>query len=225
MNTSSATPPVRRTRSFVRRQGRMTEGQRRAIDQFASRYMLDVTQVRELLLQDDSPWVLEIGFGMGESLAQMAVAEPELHFLGIEVHRPGVGALLAAIDQQHIDNIRIVSADAMDVLHEQIPDGRLTRVQIFFPDPWPKKRHHKRRLINQASAQLLYNKLIPGGELHIATDWPDYAAHIENALKFVAGFSLLADKSRPARRPSTKFEQRGERLGHPIVDLRFIKSA
>jgi len=224
MKSASAPLPLRRTRSFVRRQGRITEGQRRAIEQFASRYVLEANQVSELLQQDESPWVLEIGFGMGESLAQMAVAEPELRFLGIEVHRPGVGALLAAIDQQHIDNIRIVSADALDVLHEQVADARLTRIQIFFPDPWPKKRHHKRRLINLANAQLMYNKLIAGGELHIATDWPDYAEHIEAVLKQIPGFSALADKSRPARRPSTKFEQRGERLGHPIVDLRFIKS-
>jgi len=217
------TQHLRQTRSFVRRQGRITEAQRRAIDQLWSSYVVDLNQVSDLIAADASNWILEIGFGMGESLLQMAMAEPQHRFLGIEVHNPGIGALLAGIAQHHIDNINIVCGDALDVLQQQIPDNRLSRIQIYFPDPWPKKKHHKRRLINIENARMMYSKLAASGELHIATDWPNYAEHIEQCLKSISGFSLMKDKSRPPHRPLTKFEQRGERLGHPIVDLRYIK--
>ena len=214
---------LRQTRSFVRRQGRMTDAQRRAIEKLWARYVINMEQVPELLAADSRQWILEIGFGMGESLSQMAAAEAQCHFLGIEVHRPGIGALLAAMESRDIDNIHIVCGDALDVLQSYVPDSQFSRIQVFFPDPWPKKKHHKRRLINPENAQLLFDKLISGGELHIATDWPNYAEHIEQSVISIKGFSLMADKSRPSHRPFTKFEQRGERLGHPIVDLRFIK--
>jgi len=217
---------LRQTRSYVRRQGRITDAQRRALDQLWSTYVVDVSQVSKLMASDSRRhWVLEIGFGMGESLLQMALAEPQHHFLGIEVHRPGIGSLLAGIENSHIDNVHVVCGDALDVLQQQIPDGALKRIQIYFPDPWPKKKHHKRRLINHENAGLMYRKIAPGGELHIATDWPNYAEHIEACLLSLPDFKLSPDKSRPPHRPSTKFEQRGERLGHPIVDLRYIKKA
>ena len=218
-------PKLRQTRSFVRRQGRMTDAQRRAIDTLWSRFVVEPPLIADLLGQSTDDWILEIGFGMGESLLRMAINEPDKHFLGIEVHRPGIGAILASIETHQVNNIRIASADALEILERQISDERLSRIQIYFPDPWPKKRHHKRRLINTENGAMMLKKLQPGGELHIATDWPEYAEHIEAQLSALSGFTLMKDRTRPAHRPVTKFEQRGQRLGHPIVDLRFVKTA
>lgn len=224
---NTTAPHPRRIRSFVLRQGRMTPGQQRAFDEFWSRWglvreqgPLDAAQV----FGRAAPLVLEIGFGMGQSLVAMAHAEPEKNFIGIEVHRPGVGKLLHGMAERGVDNIRVYNDDAVEVLQHCLPDASLARVQIYFPDPWHKKKHHKRRLIQPEFLQLLRAKLQPGGVLHVATDWQDYAEHILQTLGAAEGYRNLAAVDyvpRPSFRPSTKFEQRGERLGHGVWDLLF----
>jgi len=220
----------RTVRSFVRRAGRITPGQQRALDTLWPRYGLEF----EPQVADPAAWfgnarplTLEIGFGNGDSLLEIARTNPERNFLGIEVHRPGVGKLLMSLEQAGIGNVRIICHDAVEVLRQQIPDGSLDRVLVFFPDPWPKKRHHKRRLIQPEFVSLLARKLRRGGRLHMATDWENYAEQMlevmqaspefENA-RAGGGFS-----QRPPDRPLTKFEQRGQRLGHGTWDLVFIK--
>ena len=172
-----------------------------------------------------APKVLEIGFGMGETTAKIALENPEIDYLGIEVHSPGVGALLKRIEEHALTNIRIVQHDAVDVVGTMVPPGCLAGIHVFFPDPWPKKRHHKRRLIQPAFAELLASRLAPGGFLHAATDWQEYAEHILATLSAVAslenphgGFA-----ARPEARPETKFELRGHRLGHGSWDIIFRK--
>jgi tRNA (guanine-N7-)-methyltransferase len=219
--------PHRRVRSFVLRMGRMTAGQQRAIDSFwpskglsLEQGVLDFPQV----FGRSAPVVLEIGFGMGWSLVQMAKEAPHQDFIGIEVHRPGVGKLLHDMAEQQVENIRVYCDDAVEVLEQCIPDGSLAGVQIFFPDPWHKKRHNKRRLIQPEFVQRLRQKLAIGGVLHAATDWQDYAEHILAVMTQAEGFRNQAGEGyapRPAHRPTTKFEQRGERLGHGVWDLLF----
>jgi len=219
---------LRAIRSFVKRSGRMTPGQQGAYDQhwpqkglLLSAGMIDLAQV----FGRSAPVVLEIGFGMGVSLVQMAAAAPATNFIGIEVHEPGVGKLLHGMDEQAVNNIRVYCDDAVDVLQHCIPDGSLSRVQIYFPDPWHKKKHNKRRLIQPAFIQQLLPKLEPGGIIHLATDWEDYA---EQMMEVLTGCEQLlntgqqyAFSERPDYRPVTKFEQRGERLGHGVWDLLF----
>lgn len=217
----------RSIRSFVLRQGRMTPGQQRAFDEHWSQWGL----MREAGAPDwsdvfgrSAPLVLEIGFGMGQSLVAMAAAEPDKDFIGIEVHRPGVGKLLHAMAEQGVANIRAYNDDAVEVLQQCIADGSLDRIQIYFPDPWHKKKHHKRRLIQPGFVALLGRKLRPGGQLHLATDWADYA---EQMLEVMSNAELFVNQAgsgfapRPAWRPLTKFEARGERLGHGVWDLLF----
>ncbi len=223
--------PQRRVRSFVLRMGRMTTGQQRAFDAFwpakglaVEQGMLDLPQV----FGRAAPVVLEIGFGMGWSLVQMAREAPHQDFIGIEVHRPGVGKLLHDMAEQQVENIRVYCDDAVEVLERCIPDTSLATVQIFFPDPWHKKRHNKRRLIQPEFVQKLRQKLAIGGVLHVATDWQDYAEHILAVLTQAEGFRNQAGEDyapRPAHRPTTKFEQRGERLGHGVWDLLFERIA
>ncbi|MGI9287648.1 MAG: tRNA (guanosine(46)-N7)-methyltransferase TrmB [Pseudomonadales bacterium] len=228
MSEETNTPQRRPIRSFVLRGGRITDGQRKAFNANWPRYglelengMLDYAGV----FQREANTVLEIGFGMGDSLLQMARTSPESNFIGVEVHPPGVGRLLAAIDHAKLINLRIFKADALDVLQKCIPDGSLTCVQIFFPDPWHKKRHHKRRLIQPDFVALASSKLTAKGVLHIATDWQPYAEHSMQVLQAnpqlrnSAGADNFAP--RPERRPLTKFEQRGQRLGHGVWDLIF----
>ena len=217
-------------RSFVRREGRMTEGQRRALEQHWERY--GVEQGRDPLDLDalfgrSAPRRLEIGFGMGESLLSMAGAVPGIDFLGIEVYRPGVGHLLRELQTRDMDNVRVISADAVEVLTDMIPPAALEAIYLFFPDPWPKKRHHKRRLMNPAFASPAASRLKPGGVLHMATDWEDYA---QQALEVLEGISVLRNTAgprqfapRPEWRTATRFERRGERLGHGVWDLIFEK--
>jgi tRNA (guanine-N7-)-methyltransferase len=173
--------------------------------------------------------IVEIGFGMGQSLLAMAAADPSGNYLGIEVHRPGVGKLLHGMEQAGIDNIRIYCHDAVEVLRDCIVDDCLDRIQIFFPDPWHKKRHHKRRLIQPPFAALLRDKLRPGGILHLATDWAPYAEQMLDVLQATEGLRNVAGPGRyaerPAYRPETKFERRGQRLGHGVFDLLFERSA
>jgi len=218
----------RRIRSYVLRTGRMTEAQKRAYDVGWERWGLDYSP-RPLHLDTvfgrTAPRVLEIGFGMGHSLAEMAAAEPGQDYIGIEVHTPGVGRLLHDIDERQLTNLRLYRHDAVEVLEHCIPARSLDAVQVFFPDPWHKKRHHKRRLIQSQFVQLLVSRLKPGGILHLATDWENYAEQMmavlsaNDSLQNTAGSGQYAQ--RPEHRPLTKFEKRGERLGHGVWDLLF----
>lgn len=216
-------------RSFVRRAGRITAAQQRALlnnwQQFgieSGPTPLDANAV----FGRNAPLILEIGFGNGESLANQALAQPEYNYLGIEVHRPGVGHLLLRAAQLQLTNLRILCADAVQVLAQQVPDQSLARIQIFFPDPWPKLRHHKRRLVQAQTLPLFMRKLQEHGQLHIATDCRDYADAMLELLNATAGWTNAAIANgfveRPAWRSVTKFEQRGLRLGHEICDLLFI---
>ena len=215
-------------RSFVRREGRMTDGQTRAIETLWPRFGCVVSEGlfnQQVQFNRTAPLVFEIGFGMGHSLLQMAQAEPKHDFIGVEVHRPGVGRLLQDLEQAQIKNVKVYSEDAVDVLKQCIADSSLSMVQIYFPDPWHKKRHHKRRLIQPAFLELLAQKLKAGGMLHLATDWENYAQHMMEVLSANAHFKNTAGDQqyspKPERRPNTKFEKRGERLGHGVWDLVF----
>lgn len=216
---------IRRIRSFVRREGRITPSQQRALDVLLPRYSLSLQAPVDVITAfgRDAPCTLEIGFGNGESLATMAEHEPECDFIGIEVHRPGVGHLLLAIEERGLSNIRVVCADAVPFINEQLPDNSLDRVLIYFPDPWHKKRHHKRRLVQTALLDVIAARLKPGGLLHLATDWENYAVHMLATVDAHPGFSNQSGNgryaARPAWRPTTKFEQRGIRLGHNVRDL------
>lgn len=208
-----------RIRSFVRREGRVTVRQRNALEQLWDRYVVDLQQIESTAdIFADGEVTLEIGFGMGASLAELATAQPQMQFLGVEVHRPGVGSLLADIEERGLTNIRIICADVIDVL-AKIPVQSLQRVLIFFPDPWHKKRHHKRRLVQVDFVEQLKQRLKPQGILHFATDWEHYAEHMQAVMTQLTGFTRLADDADP--RPQTKFERRGIRLGHCVTDLVF----
>lgn len=221
----------RGVRSFVLRQGRMTEGQRKAYERSWPKFglsredgMIDPRQVfgRDAMLN------LEIGFGMGHSLAEMAEAAPEQDFIGVEVHLPGVGALLKEIEDRGLENVRIYNIDANDVIDLCLPDACLDQVMVFFPDPWHKKRHHKRRLIQPEFVQRLRHKLRVGGILHLATDWENYAEHMLEVMGESEGFANTQEQGqyspRPDYRPITKFEKRGENLGHGVWDLLFYRT-
>lgn len=221
---------MRRIVSFVRREGRLTPGQERALNDNwpimgipYEKGMLDFAKV----YGSDVPVVFEIGFGMGKSFVEMAAAEPNAGFLGIEVHRPGIGACLMAAAAANLKNVRVMDHDAVEVLENMIPDGSLSRIQIFFPDPWHKKKHHKRRLIQPKFVDLLGKKLKSGGILHLATDWVEYSEWMLEVMNGAAGFCNMADDGtfipRPVSRPLTKFEERGIRLGHAVRDLMFRK--
>jgi tRNA (guanine-N7-)-methyltransferase len=203
----------RRIRSFVLRQGRLSGPQKRAIEEKSTQYCIDIN-AGLYQFPKRQPLVLEIGFGMGDSLACMAAAAPELNFLGAEVHQPGIGHLIIEAERLGLENLRIVTQDAVDVLHS-IEESSLEKLQVFFPDPWPKKRHHKRRLINRSFLDLAVAVLRDGGVLHIATDWQGYADEI---------LSLTEQEPRltrviPPERPQTKYEARGLRLGHEVNDI------
>lgn len=219
-----------RIRSYVLRKGRMTPGQRRAYEEgwqrWGREYVCEALAF-DALFGRPGPRVVEIGFGMGQSLAEMALANPATNFIGIEVHRPGVGRLLHSMAEHDIDNIRVYCHDAVEILRDCIPDGSLDTVQIFFPDPWHKKRHNKRRLIQPEFVALLIRKLKSGGTLHLATDWEDYAHQMMAVLSGTESLSNTCREDefapRPEHRPLTKFELRGERLGHGVWDLIFSR--
>nr|WP_210247245.1 tRNA (guanosine(46)-N7)-methyltransferase TrmB [Aliikangiella marina] len=218
----------RKIRSFVRREGRMTAGQASAFEELMPKYGFEYrSEALDLkdLFGNDHPVVMEIGFGMGASLAEQAANNPQLNYLGIEVHRPGVGSLLARVREGGQTNIRVVSHDAVEVLEHMIADNALDRVQLFFPDPWHKKRHHKRRIVKSDFVQQLYRKLAQGGIFHMATDWENYAQHMLEVMQAEQGWVNLSETNdyvpRPDDRPITKFEKRGERLGHGVWDLMF----
>ena len=218
-------PAPRAVRSFVRRAGRLTGAQRQAVERHWPAFGLEPSGVLDFsaVFGRSAKCSMEIGFGMGDALVELAAATPERDFLGVEVHEPGIGRVLRGISESSLANVRIVRGDAVDLLRHHIADHSLDTVLVFFPDPWPKKRHHKRRLIQPAFVALLAGKLSAGGRLHLATDWQDYALHIRDVVNADQRFrNLAADggfSPRPATRPVTKFEARGTRLGHGVWDL------
>tara|TARA_R110000868_G_scaffold380784_4_gene647036 strand:+ start:29064 stop:29747 length:684 start_codon:yes stop_codon:yes gene_type:complete len=222
--------PHRKIRSFVRREGRITKGQQRALDELLPVYglqlsagLIDTANVFE----NDHPCTLEIGFGNGHALLEMAAKNPDNNYIGIEVHRPGVGNLLLGIEEQGLTNIRVFNDDAVEVLKQCIPNESLDRVLLFFPDPWHKKRHHKRRILQTGFVNAIQQKLKSGGIFHMATDWENYAEHMMDLMTARDDFNNQAGQcnytERPDYRPLTKFEQRGIRLGHGVWDLMFIR--
>jgi tRNA (guanine-N7-)-methyltransferase len=220
--------PHRAIKSFVMRSGRMTEGQQRGLDQGWPKFGLEPAaglQDFDQLFGRRAARTFEIGFGMGQATLEMAAAAPDEDFIGVEVHRPGVGALLNGMLTQNLSNIRVYSWDAIEVLRDCVADGSLDRLLLFFPDPWHKSRHHKRRIVQPEWAQLVRQKLKIGGVLHMATDWEAYAEHMLDVMSAAPGYRNLAADGRyvprPAERPVTKFERRGERLGHGVWDLKF----
>jgi tRNA (guanine-N7-)-methyltransferase len=219
-------------RSFVLRAGRLTEGQKRALEDLwpvhglpESGESLDLTG----LFGNRHPVIMEIGFGNGDATWQMAAGHPEENYLAVEVHRPGVGHLLLKLEEHGINNVRIACEDAVELLRKRIRSGSLAGVRIYFPDPWPKKRHHKRRIIQAGFVGLLAEKMRPGGILHLATDWAPYADHMLEVMHDSPAFENLSPAGgfapRPAWRPETKYEKRGERLGHGVFDLLFKRTA
>jgi tRNA (guanine-N7-)-methyltransferase len=223
---SEARPPIR---SYVLRQGRYSPAQQRAVAELMPRFGVPYDpgplDFREVFGRA-APVVAEIGFGMGETTARIAAESPGNDYLAIEVHAPGVGSLLKQIDERALSNVRIVRHDAVEVLRDMVPPDSLAAIHVFFPDPWPKKRHHKRRLLQPAFVDLAASRLAPGGRLHVATDWQEYAEHVlavlsssERLRNTVQGFA-----PRPAHRPETKFERRGVNLGHGVWDLLFTRA-
>jgi tRNA (guanine-N7-)-methyltransferase len=216
-------------RSFVLRQGRMTASQQRAFLRHWPNYGIDLTEGTWLsslaCFGNDHPLLLEIGFGNGENLAALAAARPECNFIGIEMHRPGVGHLLIQAAQLGLDNLRLLRQDAVEVLGRAIPPGSLDSILLFFPDPWHKTRHHKRRMVQPEFVERCADALRPGGQLHLATDWEDYAWQMMRVLSACPRLENSAGAGqyapRPGFRPLTRFEQRGQRLGHGVWDLLF----
>jgi len=235
MSDAPANPAIhlRKVRSFVRRPGRVTAAQRRALDQLMPRYA--VPAAAKIPLDLDAPFgrnarrVLDIGFGDGEALVTCAANHPDIDYLGVEVHEPGIGHLLLLLEKAAATNVRVIARDAADVIRE-LGDGSIDAVNLFFPDPWPKKRHHKRRLVQPEFTAQIARVLKPGGLLHVATDWANYAEH---ATAVIAADGRLAPAGDSADlchnplafRPPTKFERRGRRLGHEVVDLHYLKIA
>lgn len=217
----------RPVRSFVLRQGRITPAQRSACNRLSTHFCLPY-QGNEVdldaVFKRSAPRILEIGFGMGETTAQIAHAHPERDYLGVEVHTPGVGSLLQRIESLGLANVRIIQHDATEVLEHMIGEATLDGVHIFFPDPWPKKRHHKRRLIQEPFVRLLAQRLKPGGYVYMATDWQDYAQHIQAVMRTQPGLRPVTVPSPAYSRPPTKFEQRGLRQGHAIWEGVYVRN-
>lgn len=222
----------RAVRTFVIRAGRMTPGQEKALEEQWPIYGLTIEGGQldyAEIFGREAPVVIEIGFGMGDSLLAMAKAAPEKNFIGIEVHGPGVGRLLSNIHKEGLTNLRIFQEDALEVLRLCIPDNSLRCLQLFFPDPWPKKKHHKRRMVQPAFAQLIRPKLAIGGYFHMATDWEAYAEHMMEVMTPAEGYRNHAGDGQyspqPESRPDTKFQRRGEKLGHGVWDLVFERTS
>jgi len=225
MSDRAEKQPERKVRSFVRRAGRMTRAQERAWRELWPRYGIaaddEAAIARAFGGGGGERRVLEVGFGNGESLLDQAEDDPETRYYGIEVHEPGIGHCLLGIERRGIDNLRLLCGDALEIM-AAIPDDSIARLNLYFPDPWPKKRHHKRRIVAPGFLDLVVRVLAPGGTLHIATDWASYAEHIDEVVAADERFELVErrehDGERPLARPRTKFEHRGLRLGHGICD-------
>lgn len=222
---------IRAIRSFVRREGRMTPAQEHALATLWPIFGLELSgkpwDLNEVFGRN-APKILEIGFGAGDALLEMAAQCPEQDYIGIDVHRPGVGRVLRELELRQLTNVRLVCADATEVLAQAISDACFASVLLFFPDPWPKKRHQKRRIVQQQFVAQIRQKLQQGGRFHLATDWQDYALQMLATMEIAPGFVNLAGVNnfcpRPEYRPVTKFERRGERLGHGIWDLVYVKA-
>ena len=232
MNEKTSNYPRRAVRSFVLRAGRLTRAQQRALDELYPQHGIDESPGLldlEQLFGRRAPVVVEIGFGNGAATWRMARQEPDVNFIGLEVHPPGVGHLLLALQERQLQNVRVAMTDAVAFLEQRLADECLSGVRIYFPDPWPKKRHHKRRIIQPAFVDLLARKLAPGGLLHLATDWVPYAEHMLEVLSASPSFTNLSPVGdyhpQPEWRPDSKYAQRGDRLGHEIRDLLFERRA
>ena len=233
MNQDPTTPPLRRAvRSFVIRGGRATVAQQRALDELWPTYGVEFSaEPADLdgMFGRSAPRMVEIGFGAGEALLAFAQAHPEMNCIGVEVHRPGVGHLLLGAQAAELKNLRIVCHDAVEVLQQQLAPASIQLIHIFFPDPWPKKRHHKRRLIQPAFVELLARVLASGGTLRLATDWEPYAMHMREVIDASAAFVNESSENgfvaRNDERPLTRFERRGQRLGHGVWDLSYRRVA
>lgn len=216
-------------RSFVRREGRMTDGQKAALERLSARYSLDALEGPidfAAAFGRVAPVSFEIGFGAGDAMLARAQARPDWNHVGVEVHRPGVGRALIRAEQTNLTNLRVMTRDAVEILGDQVAAEALHEVVIEFPDPWHKKRHHKRRLVQPAFAQLVAQRLAPGGVLRLATDWAEYALQMREVLDAEVAFVTLSTREdgfveRPATRPLTRFEARGARLGHAVFDLAY----
>ena len=222
---------LRSVRSFVLRAGRATAGQQRALTQLWPKYGVEFSPAAldlPTLFGRAAPRMLEIGFGAGEALLEFASAHPEIDCIGVEVHRPGVGRLLLGAEAATLSNLRVICHDAVEVLQHQLPPASIALVHIFFPDPWPKKRHHKRRLIQPAFVELLAKVIAPGGTLRLATDWEPYAQHMREVIDASSAFANIAADAgfvaRSAERTLTRFERRGQRLGHGVWDLEYRRT-
>lgn len=219
----------RSIRSYVLRAGRITEAQKRALAELLPRLGIPFAPARidlDAVLGRRAPRVLEIGFGSGDTLAELAAQRPEADFIGAEVHPPGIGHCLLEIESRGLANVRVVQHDAIEVLEHMIAPGALDEVLLYFPDPWPKKRHHKRRIVQPAFAALVADRLKPGGRFKLATDWEPYAAWMLEILNASPAFANAAADGGCIERPergATRFERRGRRLGHRVFDLEFIK--
>lgn len=219
-------PPIR---SYVLRQGRFSRGQQRAYEELLPRFGVPYAPAPldfPALFGRPAPVVAEVGSGMGETTARIAAGNPDVDYLAIEVHTPGVGSLLKHLGEHALTNVRVVQHDAVEVMRDMVAPGSLAGVHVFFPDPWPKKRHHKRRLIQPAFTALAASRLSPGGYLHVATDWEDYAYRVLEVLEATPGLANAAEgfSPRPAWRPETKFERRGLKLGHGVWDIVFRRN-
>lgn len=221
--------PQRSIRSFVVRAGRMTTAQQKGWDDHSQDYLLspDVSFNPEQVFGRKAPLVFEVGFGMGQSLVEMAENFPEHDFIGVEVHRPGVGSVMHQAGQKGLSNLRLYCHDAIEVLENCIQPSQIHRFQLYFPDPWHKKKHHKRRIVNDKFLSLLHRVLEPSGLVHMATDWVPYSEHMLETLNASEGFENTLSEgdfaARPSFRPETRFEQRGHRLGHEVRDLLWRK--
>lgn len=227
-DTTAAKAQHRTVRSYVLRAGRVTEGQKRALEELWPVYGVEpATQPLDLesLFGNSQPVIMEIGFGNGAATWQMAKASPDRNYLGVEVHKPGVGSLLLKLEEYGLENVRIASEDAVEFLEKRIPDASLEGICIYFPDPWPKKRHHKRRIIQAPFVALMARKIRVGGLLHLATDWEPYAEFMLEVMRPEPDFENLSPTGdicpKPEWRPPTKYERRGQRLGHRVSDLVF----
>jgi tRNA (guanine-N7-)-methyltransferase len=226
-------PHLRRIRTFMARSSALSTSQKRGLEEFGPRLLhkrpdsglLDLAA----LFGREAPLTVEIGFGMGYSLVEMALAAPERNFIGIEIHQPGLAQICHEAGTRAMNNLQVFDADALLLLENNFADGSIDTVQLFFPDPWPKKKHFKRRLVQAANAELIRRKLKVGGIFHMATDWENYAEWMRDVMEAQAGFRNLsgpgAFAERPAHRPLTKFEQRGQKLGHGAWDLLYVREA